>query len=141
MIVEVENELTTASRAGVFGRFQCETAIQSVHVQRPVTGRTHHEALATLYGLLADRFPSVGVLVAQASAMVEGGEHLHAIAVLERLVPAEVRGYQPYWVTLANARRGAGQSTLAEQALQTAIGLSEDPAVRRFLEASRQGRP
>ena len=41
MIVEAENQLTVASRAGVFGRFQCEAAIQSVHVQRPITGRTN----------------------------------------------------------------------------------------------------
>ena len=136
MIVEAETELTTAARAGLFGRFQCEAAIQSVHIQSPITGRTNHEALATLYGLLASRFPSIGVLVAQAAAMVEAGEHQQALEVLKRLVPAEVSSYQPYWVTLANAHLGAGQPTLGDEALQTAIGLSEDPAVRRFLTAS-----
>ena len=95
MIVEAENELTTASRAGTFGRFQCEAAIQSVHVQRPITGRTNHEALAVLYELLARRCPSIGVLVAQAAAMLEAGEHRQALEVLARLVPAEVCSYQP----------------------------------------------
>jgi RNA polymerase sigma-70 factor (ECF subfamily) len=136
MIVEAENELITASRAGVFGRFQCEAAIQSVHVQSPVTGRTNHEALATLYGLLARHFPSAGVLVAQAAFMVEAGDPLQALGVLGRLLPAEVCSYQPYWVTLANAQSAAGQLELASTALQTAIGLTEDPAVRSFLSAS-----
>ena len=136
MIVEAENELTTASRAGVFGRYQCEAAIQSVHAQRPITGRTHHGALATLYGLLATHCPSVGVLVAQAAAMVEAGEHGQALGVLKRLLDADVRSYQPYWVTLANARAALGDKPAAKQALQTAIGLTEDPAIRTFLAES-----
>ena len=44
MIIEAEGLLTSASRAGVFGRYQCEAAIQSVHAQRPITGRTNHAA-------------------------------------------------------------------------------------------------
>ena len=139
MIIEAEGELTAASRAGVFGRFQCEAAIQSVHAQRPLTGRTNHDALATLYRLLATHCPSVGVLVGQAAAMVEAGEHAQAIAVLRRLVAAEVSSYQPYWVTLANALAAAGDMLSAEQALQTAIGLTEDPAVRSFLAESLRG--
>jgi len=136
MIIEAEGELTAASRAGVFGRFQCEAAIQSVHAQRPLTGRTNHDALATLYRLLATHCPSVGVLVGQAAAMVEAGEHAQAIAVLRRLVAAEVSSYQPYWVTLATALAAAGDMLSAEQALQTAIGLTEDPAIRSFLAES-----
>jgi RNA polymerase sigma-70 factor (ECF subfamily) len=139
MIIEAEGELTAASRAGVFGRFQCEAAIQSVHAQRPLTGRTNHDALATLYRLLATHCPSVGVLVGQAAAMVEAGEHAQAIAVLRRLVAAEVSSYQPYWVTLATALAAAGDMLSAEQALQTAIGLTEDPAVRSFLAESLRG--
>ena len=133
MIIEAERQLTAASQAGVFGRYQCEAAIQSVHVQRPLTGRTHHEALTTLYQLLATHCPSVGVLVAQAAAMVEAGEPGQALGVLGRLVAAEVSGYQPYWVTLATARAAAGDGPSAELALQTAIGLTEDAAIRSFL--------
>jgi RNA polymerase sigma-70 factor, ECF subfamily len=142
MIIEAERELTEASRAGMFGRFQCEAAIQSVHAQRPITGRTNHLALATLYALLATHCPGVGVLVGQAAAMVEAGEHGQALAVLQRLVPAEVGSYQPYWVTLAAARAAAGDRGSAREALRTAIGLSEDPAVRAFLAQSpRHGGP
>jgi RNA polymerase sigma-70 factor (ECF subfamily) len=136
MIIEAVQQLTAASRAGVFGRVQCEAAIQSVHVQRPITGRTHHDALATLYRLLALHCPSLGVLVGQAAAMVEAGEPAQAIAALSRLAAADVSSYQPYWVTLASARAAAGDSGSASQALQTAIGLTEDPAIRSFLAAS-----
>lgn len=139
MIIEAENQLTIAARAGVFGRFQCEAAIQSVHAQRPLTGRTHHEALATLYGLLATHCPSVGVLVAQAAARIEAGEPDQALRVLQRLVAAEVGSYQPYWVTLATALNATGDKRAAEQALQTAIGLTEDAAVRSYLATSLDG--
>lgn len=133
LIIEAESELTTASRMGVFGRYQCEAAIQSVHSQRPFTRRTNHEALATLYRLLAARCPGVGVLVAQAAAMVEAGAPGQALGVLQRLVPSDVSSYQPYWVTLASAQAAMGDDASARQALQTAIGLTEDPAVRAFL--------
>jgi RNA polymerase sigma-70 factor (ECF subfamily) len=89
MIIEAEQQLTAASRAGVFGRFQCEA-----------------------------------------------GEPAQAIAALSRLAAADVSSYQPYWVTLASARAAAGDSGSASQALQTAIGLTEDPAIRSFLAAS-----
>lgn len=133
LIVEAEKQLIQASQARVFGRFQCEAAIQSVHAQRPLTGHTQHAALATLYELLATHCPSAGVLVAQAAAMVEAGEPTRALEVLQRLVADEVQRYQPYWVTLARALAAVGDRTRSEQALRTAIGLTEDVAVRSFL--------
>ena len=134
LIVEAERELTRASGFGVFGRYQCEAAIQSVHVQRPITGRTNHEALSTLYGLLAQRFPSVGVLVAQAAAMVDAGDATAAVSVLRRLRPTDMKTYQPYWVTLAHASAALGDRDEAVRSFQHAIGLTEDPAVRAFLD-------
>ncbi len=138
LIIEAEQHLSTASRSGVFGRYQCEAAIQSVHAQRALTGQTRHDVLTTLYQLLATHCPSVGVLVAQAAAMVEAGEAAQALAVLERLVPAELGSYQPYWVTLANAMVAAGDRSSGARALQTAIGLTEDVAIRAFLLSSLQ---
>jgi len=135
MIIEAEAQLTTASRAGVFGRYQCEAAIQSVHAQRPLRGEANHAALATLYALLAARCPSVGVLVAQAAAMVEAGKPGEALDVLGRLLATEVSAYQPYWVTLAVAQAASGKSASAAQSMRTAISMTDDPAVSRFLAA------
>lgn len=89
MIVEAENELIAASRAAVFGRYQCEAAIQSVHAQRAITGRTRHEALAVLYGLLADRCPSAGVLVARAAATLDAGQLRQALDWLAQPVAGQ----------------------------------------------------
>lgn len=99
MVIEAEGLLAAAARAGRFGRFQCEAAIQSVHAQAAVTGRTDRAALATL-----DALPA-----------------------------AEVAHYQPYWVTRARVLAAAGEAAAAEEALQRAIGLTADPAVRAFL--------
>ncbi len=136
LIVEAEGHLTRAAQHGIFGRYQCEAAIQSVHVQTPITGRTQHEALATLYGLLARHCPSIGVLVAQAAARVEAGDAAAALAILDGLPAAEVAGYQPYWVTRARAAAACGDTVTAQQANARAIGLTEDPAVRAYLNAS-----
>lgn len=132
-IIEAEHHLTIAARMGVFGRYQCEAAIQSVHIQRPITGRINHAALATLYQLLAQRYPSVGVLVAQAAALVDAGEPTQALGVLSRLVAADISTYQPYWVTLAHTQAALGDHASARQSLEQAIGLTEDPAIRAFL--------
>ncbi|MBC7938447.1 MAG: RNA polymerase subunit sigma-70, partial [Chitinophagaceae bacterium] len=133
MIIEAEGLLTAASRAGVFGRFQCEAAIQSVHAQRPLTGSTNHAALTVLYRLLASHCPSIGVLVGQAAALVEAGHPSQALDILRRLDPADIKNHQPYWVTLAHALAAAGQAQAAEKARTTAIGLTEDAAIRQFL--------
>jgi len=137
MIVEAEAHLVAASREGRFGRFQCEAAIQSVHAQTPLTGQTNHAALTTLYRLLAARCPTTGVLVAQAAALTEAGEPQAAFSVLSRVADADARAYQPYWVTLARVLAARGETTAAARALATAIGLTEDPAVRAFLLASQ----
>ncbi len=135
MIIEAEGLLTAASRAGQFGRFLCEAAIQSVHVQRPVTGRTNFAALRVLYDLLARHAPGVGVEVARAAMLLEAGDVPGAAVALEALPATEVASYQPYWVARARLAAQAGQAPAAAQALQRAIGLTTDPALRDFLLA------
>jgi RNA polymerase sigma-70 factor (ECF subfamily) len=133
MIVEAEGLLTSAARAGVFGRFQCEAAIQSVHAQRAVTGFTNHEALTTLYRLLAARCPSVGVWVGQAAALTEAGDPALALAILRQIDAEDAKTYQPYWVALTFSLMAAGDKESAQRALQRGVGLTEDAAVRSFL--------
>ena len=109
MIVEAERELAAAGAGGRPGRFQLEAAIQSVHVQRGVTGRTNWEAVAMLYdGLVAicahDRRPGR-----------PGGRHRRGAGpgggpggTRRDLPAAAVVSYQPYWALRAHllARRG-----------------------------------
>lgn len=132
-IVEAEGLLVTAARMGRFGRFQGEAAIQSVHIQRPVTGRTDYRAIAALYDLLARDFATLGVLVGRATAHGHASGPAAALALLAELPPDRVAGYQPYWAALAHFACAAGQGDRAADARDRAIALSRDPAVRAWL--------
>lgn len=132
-IIEAESLLTTAAQAARFGRFQCEAALQSVHIQRPITGRAHHQALRTLYDLLATHAPSLGVLVGRAAATLDAGDPAAALRQLDALPASTAVRYQPYWVTRAHVLHAASRAADAQDALQTAIGLTEDDAVRGYL--------
>ena len=138
MIVEAEGLLKSASQSGQFGRFQCEAAIQSVHVQRPITGRTNHEALRLLYDLLANHSPSTGVLVGRAAAVLDSGDPETALRYLGDLQSSAAGNYQPYWVTRANALAALRRFDEAKLVLQTAIGLTKDGAIRAYLSGAEE---
>ncbi len=55
------------------------------------------------------------------------------LAALAALDGDAVSGYQPYWAALAHLAAAAGRSEAASAARERAVGLSTDPAVRRFL--------
>ena len=44
-----------------------------------------------------------------------------------------VSGYQPFWAVRAHLLQRLGKTSEATDALDRAIGLAEDPAVRQFL--------
>lgn len=136
MIIEAEGLLTEASRAGRFGRFQTEAAIQSVHAQRGVTGVTNAAALVQLYDLLAAHHPTLGGLVSRAVAHAEAGNATGALAMLDELPRDRVAAYQPWWVARGHALRLLGRNVDAQAALAAAAGLTEDPFVRRYLLSS-----
>jgi RNA polymerase sigma-70 factor (ECF subfamily) len=133
-IIEAEGLLTSASAQGRFGRYQCEAAIQSVHVQRGVTGRTNDRALLALYDLLISRTPSSGALVSRAAVLARLGDSEAALAALDTLPEALVAGYQPYWVTRADVLRRL-QHPEAAAARQRALDLTELQSLKDFLEA------
>jgi RNA polymerase sigma-70 factor (ECF subfamily) len=137
MIVEAEGLLTQAAQAARFGRYQCEAAIQSVHVQRPITGRLNLDALATLYDLLVRYTDSIGARIGRAVVTAERGDPAAALAELDALDADRVARHQPYWVARARAAALAGQAATAAACLDTALGLTEDPAVRAHLTAVR----
>lgn len=134
-IIEAEGLLVAASRAGRFGRYQCEAAIQSVHVQRPVTGRVNHAALRTLYDLLVARSDSVGARIGRAVVLAEAGDPGAAMIELDALPFDRVRTHQPWWVARSRIAEVAGAPDEAVRALETAMSLTADKAVRAFLAA------
>ena len=136
LIIEADALLTLASRAGRFGRFQCEAAIQSVHVQRPIVGRLNHDAIGLLYRMLVAHAPTLGNRVGQAAATLDAGDPARALDQLDAIESDGKERYQPYWVTRRACLEALGRPDEAGQALERAIGLTEHPRLRAYLLAS-----
>lgn len=132
-IIEAEGLLTTAARAGRFGRYQCEAAIQSVHIQRPITGQLNLDALRALYDLLVSQSDSIGARISRAVVLAEQGQLDHALRELDLLPMERVKRHSPWWVARSRVASLAGQTDVASEALSVAISLTEDAAVRTFL--------
>ena len=133
MIEEAEARLLAASKAKRPGRFQLEAAIQSVHARRAVTGATDWEAIALLYEGLIRLAPTIGARVGQAAALAEARGAEAGLAALEGIPKEDIRAYQPYWALTAHLLKRLGRTGASRRAYERAVGLSEDPAVRRFL--------
>ncbi len=133
MVIEAETLLTAAARFGRFGRFQCEAAIHSVHAQRPITGQLNLSALRTLYDLLVEQTGSLGAQIGRAVVLAESGDPAAAAAALDALPTDRVARHQPWWVARARVAALAGNPALQRQHLRHAIDLTEDMAMRDFL--------
>ncbi len=132
-IREAERELAEAARFGRIGRFQIEAAIQSVHAERARTGRTEWDAIVLFYEQLVRIAPTLGARVAQAAAVGEARGPAAALSLLDAIDRAAVATYQPYWAVRARLLGRLGRTVEAVEAGDRAIGLTEDPAIRRFL--------
>jgi RNA polymerase sigma-70 factor (ECF subfamily) len=139
MIAEAERELAAASRMSRFGRFQIEAAIQSVHAERARTGHTDWNAIALFYEQLVQLSPTLGACVGRAAALAEVRGPEQGLALLDRMDPAVVDGYQPYWAVRAHLLKSLQRIAEAHEAFDRACSLTEDPAVRHFL-LDRRGR-
>lgn len=133
-----ERLLHAANAYGPSGRYQLEAAVQSAHVARRLTGADTFPAILQLYDrlLALTGSPVVALNRAVALAEVEG-----PVAGLAAIAPLgddrRMAGYQPYWAARGHLAAAAGQHEVAEEAFTVAIGLSLDPAVRRYLEERR----
>lgn len=134
MVVEAETLLTEAARIGRFGRFQCEAAIQSVHVQRPITGQLNMSALRMLYDLLVEQTGSLGAQIGRAVVLAEGGDPAAAAAVLDAMPADRVARHQPWWVARARVSALIGDPARQSACLRHAIDLTEDAAMRDYLQ-------
>lgn len=133
LIDEAERLLAEAAGLARIGRFQLEAAIHSAHAVRAHGGLVDRRAVALLHEALVEVAPTVGILVARAVAASEIRGPEHGVRLLDELPDDAVRSYQPYWVARAHLLRKAGHATAHGIALTRALGLTEDPALRRFL--------
>jgi predicted RNA polymerase sigma factor len=133
LIEEAEGHLAEAASRGRTGRFQLEAAIQSVHAERARSGRTEWAAIMRFYEQLIRISPTLGTRTGHAAAVGEANGPEAGLAVLDGIDVDAVSGYQPYWAVRAHLLQRLGKTPEAGDAFDRAIGLAEDPAVRRFL--------
>jgi predicted RNA polymerase sigma factor len=132
-IEEAERHLAEASRRGRIGRFQLEAAIQSIHAERARSGRTEWAAIMLFYEQLIRISPTLGTRTGYAAAVAEAKGAEAGLATLDAIDPAHISPYQPYWAVRAHLLQRLGKTREALDSFDRAIGLTEDPAVRRFL--------
>jgi RNA polymerase sigma-70 factor (ECF subfamily) len=77
--------------------------------------------------------PTLGTQTGYAAAVAEAKGPEAGLAVLGAIDLGSVSGYQPYWAVRAHLLQQLGKTSEAADAFDRAIGLAEDPAVRRFL--------
>jgi RNA polymerase sigma-70 factor (ECF subfamily) len=135
MIHSANGLLTTAGRANSIGRYQVEAALQSAHILRHASGRPNWAEVVSLYDGLHQLTGSPVVLVNRALALAELEGADVALAELDT-VAADPRlaGYQPYWVARGELLHRLGRADAAILALEIALGLEREPAVRTFLQ-------
>ena len=133
LIDEAEQHLAAAFNHGRVGRFQLEAAIQSAHAERARGGRTDWAAISAFYQQLTRLSPTLGTRTGYAASLAEANGPQAGLAVLDGIESDAVSSYQPYWAVRAHLLQQVGKTAAALDAYDRAIGLTEDPAVRKFL--------
>jgi RNA polymerase sigma-70 factor (ECF subfamily) len=137
-IAEAESLLHCASALGRIGRFQLEAAVQSAHVDRCRTRAASWPHIVELYHALYALTGSPVVLINRALAIAEvDGPAAGLAAMPDESADPRLTEYQPYWAARSELLSRTGAIPEARRALEIAIGLERDPAVRQFLERRR----
>lgn len=136
VIVQADQLLWVAAQQRRPGPFQLEAAVQSAHCHRLFTGQTPWRGIDQLYRQINAYYSTQGALVAGAVAMGEAGDPVAGLCQLDQMDSALTKGFQPWWVARGHllALSGVNARAMAHQAYQTAIGLTSDPCVKRYLE-------
>jgi predicted RNA polymerase sigma factor len=137
LIQEAEHHLAEAFKHGRSGRFQLEAAIQSVHAERALSGRTEWAAIVLFYQQLIRISPTLGTRTGYAAAVAQANGPEAGLAALDAIDLTAVWEYQPYWAARAHLLQRLGRANDAARAFDLAISLAEHPAVRQFLLQKR----
>ncbi len=135
MIDEARVLLAQASRRKVLGPFQIEAAIQMVHSRRVTGAPLDRKELLLLYEGLLRLGPSVGARVAHAAALGEAGWPEEALGRLDAIEHLGLQRYPPYWAVRAHLLKRLDRDEEARRAAHTAALLTDDGAVRDYLES------
>ena len=135
-----ERLLTEANAGGPSGRYQLEAAIQSAHVARRRAGVATWPAIVSLYDHLLQLTLSPVVALNRAVALAEVEGPSAGLAAIEMLASDKrLASYQPYWAARGHLLARSGDRFGAAEAFRIAIGLTNDDAVRIYLQAQLAG--
>lgn len=129
--------LAAAERPGLIGIYQLEAALQSAHSQRRLGAPVPAAAIIALYDGLLALHDHLGARVGRACALADEQGAEVGLAALDAVEASAATSYQPWWAARAELLARAGHADAARAAYERASGLSEDPALRRFLLARR----
>jgi RNA polymerase sigma-70 factor (ECF subfamily) len=134
LLEHAEKLLHEANAAGPSGRYQLEAAIQSAHVARRISGVSNSTVIVALYDHLLALTGSPVVVLNRAVARAEVSGARTALAELGPLEHDQrMLSYQPYWAAKGQLLARAGDAVAAAEALNIAIGLTTDEAVKAYL--------
>jgi len=133
LLREAEKALWLASRQGQAGPYQVEASIQSLHADRARTGATDWHAILALYGVLVDRYPTLGAFVGSAAAHGRVGRPGDGLRILHALPHEATARNQAFHAVRAHLLAQVERTDQAAEAYTLAAGLTADPAVRRWL--------
>lgn len=136
LVREAQSHLDFAIQKRDIGPYQLEAAIQAAHARRGPDGEPHWQEIAYLYEGLVQVSPTLGARVSRAAALARAVNPARGLQELDRLAtahPRRIESYQPYWATRADLLASQDKRAEANQAYERAIGLSESPAIRRYL--------
>lgn len=139
MIEEAESHLREAGTFSRPGRFQLEAAIQSASVEQRIAGTDMRTPLVHLHAALVGFAPTVGNALGWAAALADVEGPIAGLGILDTLPADRVANHQPFWALRAHLlARSEEASGAADDAFARAIGLSDDPAIRTYLQERRQ---
>jgi len=137
LMARASERLVVAGRHRTLGRFQLEAAIQAAHARRAETGTTDWRAILHLTEGLCRFWPTLGATINRAAAIGELFGPDAGLSALVAIDAASVASFQPFHATRAHLSARAGHREEALAAFATAIALTPEPAVRRWLELRR----
>ena len=135
LIDEAEALLRRAATLGRIGRYQLEAALQSAHAVRRAGGKADWPAIVQLYDALVALTASPVAAINRAVALARMQGTKAGLAALDVVADdARLVEYQPYWAARAELLAQAKQMDEARKAYSRAIGLENDPTIRRYLQ-------
>lgn len=120
---------------GPVGMYSLQAAIAAVHATAPTFSATNWTEIIRLYGLLLEVTPSAVVELNRAVAVAMRDGAATGLALIDELFArGELINYHLAHAARADLYRRLGQTEAAHMAYRHAIALTQQQAVKRFLE-------